>query len=274
MVKYIICCADIHIRNFKRLNEYKVQLKKFIDDCNAFVNEKGKENVRIVIAGDLLHNKLDISGEGYAVASQFLKALDKICTTYVIGGNHDMNMSNLSRLDPLSVIFDMCNFEQTYFVDKELDYESGCLVDENITWCLYSSFDSFAKPNIDEAKIKNPNNLCIGLFHGEIKSAKTDAGYISENGINSNHFSGLDFCICGHIHKRQKINENGTTLLYVGSLIQQDHGENINNHGYVILDTEMLEYTEYNIQNDNAFYTFSINSIDDIDKNVEKLLNY
>ena len=274
MVKYIISCADIHIRNYKRMDEYKIQLKKFVDDCKKFVEEQGSENVRIVIAGDLLHNKLDISGEGYVIASQFLKALDSICTTYVIGGNHDMNMANLSRLDPLSAIFNMCDFQQTYFLDSELEYKSDYKIDENITWCLYSSFDSFAKPNINEAKIDKPNNLCIGLFHGEIKSAKTDAGYESENGIATNHFEGLDFCICGHIHKRQKMTYNGTTMVYIGSLIQQDHGENISNHGYIILNTETLEYTEHNIPNDNAFYTFSINSIDDIDKNVEKLLNY
>ena len=32
--------------------------------------------------------------------------------------------------------------------------------------------------------------------------------------------------------------------------------------------------TEHNIDNESAFYTFSINSIDDIDNNTEQLLNY
>lgn len=274
MVDYIIACSDIHIRNYKRLDEYKRQLKKFVDECKAFVDKHGAEHVRIVIAGDLLHNKLDISGEGYVIASQFLKALDELCITYVISGNHDMNMANLSRMDPLSAIFNMCDFKRTYFLDSELDYKSGYIIDKNITWCLYSSFDSFAKPNISEAKINNPDNLCIGLFHGEIKSAKTDAGYESENGIPTKHFSDLDFCICGHIHKRQKLTHDGTTMVYVGSLVQQDHGENLSNHGYIILDVNTLEYTEHNIPNDSGYYTFSINSIDDINDNVEKLLNY
>jgi DNA repair exonuclease SbcCD nuclease subunit len=274
MIKYIIFLSDIHIRNYKRLDEYKKQLKKFVDECKAFVDKHGAEHVRIVIAGDLLHNKLDISGEGYVIASQFLKALDELCITYVISGNHDMNMANLSRIDPLSAIFSMCDFKQTYFLDSELEYKSGYIIDKNITWCLYSSFDSFAKPNISEAKISNPDNLCIGLFHGEIKSAKTDAGFVSENGINVSHFSDLDFVICGHIHKRQKLTYNDTTLVYPGSLIQQDHGENITNHGYCILNCDTLEYTEHNIDNESAFYTFSINSIEDIDNNTEQLLNY
>ena len=132
MVKKIIFIADIHIRNYKRLDEYKIQLKKLIDECEGIANEYGSEHVRIVILGDLLHNKLDISGEGYVVASQFLKSLDKICKTIVIAGNHDMNMANLTRLDPLNTIFNMCEFTQTYFLDSETNYESGCVVDENI----------------------------------------------------------------------------------------------------------------------------------------------
>lgn len=274
MVKKIIACSDIHIRNYKRLDEYKTQLKKFIIECENIASQYEEDEVRIVIAGDLLHNKLDISGEGYVMASQFLKKLDSICKTIVIGGNHDMNMSNLSRLDPLSAIFDMCDFKQTYYLDRELNYESGCIIDDNIVWCLYSSFDGFNKPNIGEVRYENSDKTFIGLFHGEIKNSQTDVGYTSENGLSASFFSDLDFCICGHIHKRQVLRGHGATILYVGSLIQQDHGENINNHGFIVLDTETLDYTEHNIKNDSAFYTFKINSIDDIENNVEELLNY
>ena len=274
MVKKIICCSDIHIRNYKRLDEYRIQLKKFIDECTDIVNEYGADSVRIVIAGDLLHNKLDISGEGYVMASQFLSKLDELCKTIVIGGNHDMNMANLSRLDPISTIFSMCNFEQTYFLDKELDYESGCLIDDNIVWSLYSSFDNFARPNIEEVKISNSDKIFVGLFHGDIKNTKTDVGYTLENGFEASYFDGNDICICGHIHKRQKLTYNGTDIIYVGSLVQQDHGENINGHGYIVVDTETLTFTEHNIKNDYGFYTFTINNIDDIDNNVEELINY
>jgi DNA repair exonuclease SbcCD nuclease subunit len=274
MIKKIIFIADVHIRNYKRLDEYKIQLKKFIDDCTDIVNEYGSEHVRIVILGDLLHNKLDISGEGYIVASQFLKQLDRLCKTIIISGNHDMNMANLSRVDPISTIFNLCSFEQTHFLDKETEYESGCVVDENVTWALYSSFDGFAKPNIDEEKINHPKNITIGLFHGDIKNTKTDAGYVVENGFDASYFDELDICMCGHIHKRQTLTYRGIPIIYVGSLIQQDHGENINDHGYVVLDVETMEYTEHNIPNESGFYTFVINSIEDIDNNVEELINY
>lgn len=274
MIKKIIFIADVHIRNFKRLDEYKVQLKKLLDECRSHIETYGSEHVRIVILGDLLHNKLDISGEGYVVASQFLKALDKLCKTIIISGNHDMNMANLSRMDPISTIFNMCEFTQTYFLDKETSYESGCVVDENVTWALFSAFDNFNKPNISEARIEKPNNIVVGLFHGDIKSTKTDVGYVLENGFDVNHFEDVDICMCGHIHKRQTLTYKGIPIVYVGSLIQQDHGENINGHGYLLLDIETLTFTEHNIQNDSGFYTFTINNIDDIDNNTEELINY
>lgn len=274
MIKKIIACADIHIRNLRRQDEYKEQLKKFLEECQKTADMFEKDEVRIVVAGDILHNKLDISGEGYTIASWFLYKLDSIAPTIVIAGNHDMNVSNVSRLDPLSAIFTMCGFKHSIYLDRELSYESGCLVDDNIVWCLYSTFDNFARPNIEEFRIKYPNNTFVGLFHGELKSAKTDVGFVFENGYEPGLFEGVDFGILGHVHKRQCIPFNGIPLVYCGSLIQQDHGENISAHGYVLWDVNEQDYETVDLPNDNyGFYTFSINDIEDIDEDKEEIVN-
>lgn len=274
MIKKIIACADVHIRNLRRHEEYQAQLNKFVADCKKYAEEYGPEQIRIVVAGDLLHNKLDISGEGYIIASWFIRQLSSIAKTIIIAGNHDMNMKNLSRLDPISAIFSMSKFDNAIYLDKELDYESGYLVDENVTWCLYSTFDNFARPNIEEAKALNPDNVTVGLFHGELKSAKTDVGYVSENGYEASYFEGLDFAILGHIHKRQCIKNDGVPLVYCGSLIQQDHGENIHGHGYVVWDLDTFKYEEVDIANEGfGYYTFSINGIEDIEEDSEDILN-
>lgn len=274
MIKKIIACSDIHIRNLRRHEEYRTQLKKFIDECKKEADEYGSESIRIVIAGDLLHNKLDISGEGYLIATWFIRKLSEIAKTIVVAGNHDINMKNLERVDPITMIFSIANVENAVYIDQKLDYESGCLQDDNVIWCLYSSFDNFARPNIEEAKAKNPDAVTVGLFHGELKSAKTDVGYASENGYDASYFDGLDFGILGHIHKRQCIKYNGIPLVYCGSLIQQDAGENIHGHGYVVWDTESLTYDEVDIQNDEfGFYTFTVNDISDFDEDHEEILN-
>lgn len=274
MIKKIIACADVHIRNLRRQQEYQEQLKKFINSCKEIAEQYEKDEVRIVIAGDLLHNKLDISGEGYTIASWFLKKLDEVAKTYVIAGNHDLNMANVERMDPLSAIFRMCEFKQTYYLDKELEYESGCLHDDNIVWCLYSSFDKLSRPNIEDMKVHYPDCTYIALFHGELKNAKTDTGFVSENGVDTNLFEGIDFGILGHIHKRQVLNYNGAPLVYCGSLIQKDHGENLSGHGYIVWDVGEQTWEEHDLENpEYGFYTFTINDINDIEEDKENIIN-
>lgn len=273
MVKYIIHCGDLHIRNFQRTVEYQEQLKKFVDECKAFCDKHGTENVRIVITGDLVHSKTTISNECNILTSWFLRELDDIAKTIVIAGNHDIT-TNMDRIDSLTPIFSMCRFKQIIYLDQYLEYQSGCFVDDNIVWCLYSSFSGFIAPNIDNMRTQHKDKTFVGLCHCGIQGSKTDAGYVSEVGVATSHFEDVDFCLLGHIHKRQCIKHNGIKLAYCGSLIQQDHGENIANHGYLVWDVDECDYTEHNIENnDYGFYTFTINDEEDVDKNKEEIIN-
>ena len=155
-----------------------------------------------------------------------------------------------------------------------MDYQSGCVADDGIIWCLYSSFDNFNKPNIDETRITNPDETYVGLFHGEITSAKTDAGFQSVNGFDSSYFEGIDFGLLGHIHKRQVIKNDGVPLVYCGSLVQKDHGENISKHGFIIWNVEEQTFEEVDYtDNKYGFYTFKINDISDFDDNEEEIIN-
>lgn len=273
MIKHIIHTGDIHIRNYERFEEYKEYLEWFINECKNICSEYGADEMRIVIAGDILQSTVDSKPEAYDMCSWLLEELDKICKTIVIAGNHDMS-SNLERLDPLSYIFSHVNFKQSIYLDKELDKKSGCLVDDDVVWCLFSRFDNFLRPNIDEMRIKNQDKTFIALYHGDIKSATTDTGFQSEGGLTASYFDGVDFGLLGHIHKRQCIKYEGIPLVYCGSLIQQNHGENLTGHGFVVWDVEECTYevieapkTEY------GFYTFKIDSVEDIAMDDEELIN-
>ena len=277
MITKIIQISDVHIRNFTRAREYQEQLNKLFNLCKDIVKGNGVEHTRIVVCGDILHGKTEISPEGYAMASWFLKNLDKICTTIVFSGNHDINTGNSNnRLDPLSVIFSMSSFTQTHYLDKDLGYKSGLVEDDNIMWCLYSVFDRFAKPvNLAESYINNKDGKTfIGLFHGELKNAVTNTGYVSENGTDTAYFDNIDFGLLGHLHRRQVIKNNGVPLVYAGSVIQQEHGENISKHGFLVWDVENQTFEEVDIDNpDNGFYTFEINAESDIDEDLEEVIN-
>ena len=57
------------------------------------------------------------------------------------------------------------------------------------------------------------------------------------------------------------------------SLIQQNFGENITKHGYLMWDVEKKEFTEHDVKNNNPFYNFKIKSLDDLDNNKEVITN-
>ena len=61
MIKKVIHTADIHIRNIKRHEEYKIQLEKFINECSNISSSYDFDEVRIVLAGDIFHQKIQTS---------------------------------------------------------------------------------------------------------------------------------------------------------------------------------------------------------------------
>ena len=284
MVTKIIACSDIHIPSLKGIDELKETLTVFIEKCKKIVkDEDGPENVRIVVAGDIFHNKLAITNESILCAHWFFSELDKICKTFIVIGNHDFLMNNTGRVDSLSPLFEIGSYKQVYFLDKELGLQSGIYKDDNIAWCLYSSFTGFNTPDINVHKEaeKGTDNLAeiyVGVIHGDVNGAITTTNRVTENGLDPGIFDGCDFVIAGHIHKRQEIKKNGVRIVYCSSIRQRDMGESINGHGFVVWDTEDIEDIEYkyvDIPNPNGgFYKFVVNDISDIQNDKEELLNY
>lgn len=277
----IIACSDIHIPSYKGIDELKEVLTTFLNKCKKIVKDEDEpENVRVVICGDLFHQKISITNESILCLNWFFTELDKICKTFVVIGNHDFLMNNMGRVDSLTPLFEIGNYKQVYFLDKELDYKSGVYVDDNVAWCLYSSFTGFNTPDIAMHKETNKDKelIYVGLIHGDVNGAITTTNRVTDNGIDPGVFDGCEFVIAGHIHKRQEIKKNGVRVVYCSSLKQQNMGESITGHGFVlwdIEDPEDIEYKHVDIPNtDGGFYKFVVNSIADIENDKEELLNY
>lgn len=274
-IKLIIHIADVHIRNFARLNEYSEQLTKVVNKCEELTANYSKEEVRILISGDLVHSKNTISNELIVFASFFLRQLEEIAKVIVIAGNHDLIVENQTRTDTLTALFDTANFNNCIFLDAELDYKSGCAIDNNVVWCLYSIYEDFLRPtNIEETKGLHPNSKFIGLFHGQVIGSTLNNGYVSDSGIDGKAFDGCDCVMAGHLHKRQILKRGDTEIVYPGSLIQQTYGETISQHGFAIWNVEDMSYRFIDIDSDYGLYDIEIETIDDIDKDKEKLINF
>ena len=274
MVKYIISISDIHVRNFKRMDETGEFLEKLVTYCQEFVAIHSSNEVRIVIAGDLFDQKITVSNESTTYVSWLLRRLNEIAKTYVICGNHDYLMNNSTRMCSLTPIFTMSNFDNCVYLDNELGYMSGIYEDENIALCVFSTFEDFNRPCIEAYKKNNPNKTLIGIIHADVNGASTDVGRITDKGLDISYFDGLDFVIAGHIHKRQEIKKNGVKVVYCGSLIQQNMGENLSGHGGVIWDVEDKTWEPFDLdKGEYGFYKFIIDDIDDIDNDEEKIIN-
>lgn len=282
-INKIIACSDIHIPALKGIDELKEILTTFINQCKKIVKKEGTDNVRIVVCGDIFHNKINITSESILCANWFFNELDKLCKTYIVIGNHDFLMNNIGRIDAISPLFEIGNYKQVIFLDKELGYQSGIYEDDNIAWCLYSSFSGFNTPDIEMHKEaqkgkQNPSEIYVGLIHGDVNGAITTTNRVTENGLEISIFNGCDFVIAGHIHKRQELKRDGVRIVYCSSISQKDMGESVNGHGFVLWDTEFpddIEYKFIDVPNpDGGFYKFEINDISDIMDDKEELLNY
>ena len=60
MIKLVLHTGDIHVYSNIRFDEYNEQLMKFIEKCKELSEPYEKDEVRIVICGDIVHNKLTI----------------------------------------------------------------------------------------------------------------------------------------------------------------------------------------------------------------------
>ena len=274
MVKLVIHCSDIHIRNKIRFEEYAEQLTKFRNKCEEITKPYKPEEVRILISGDIMHNKNTISPELYSFTSTFIRDLQTIAQVLVIAGNHDLVVNNTNRKDAITGLFDTAGFENTLFLDNFLGYQSGTVIDDNITWALYSIYDDFKRPDIENARKENPDNLVVGLYHGTIVGASLNNGTVIEDGTSGDIFEGCDCVMAGDIHKRQDFKRGDVKIVYPGSLIQQTFGETVTQHGFVVWDVETCSFKYVDLESDYGMYDFEIKNVDDIDEDKEVLINY
>lgn len=269
MIKKIIHLADIHIRTYRQHDEYKEVFKTLLTDIRELVKNYHRDEVRILIAGDLVHQKIIISNEQLILCTWFLRKLEEISPVVLIAGNHDLLENNKDRMDSISPLIQ-------FLPDAQINFfkESKCYLDNNIVWCVYSIFEENARPNIEAARLEfGDDKTYIGLYHAPVLNAKTDIGYEIDHGAALEEFEGCDIVMLGDIHKRQSFNHKGIIIAYPSSLIQQNFGENISKHGFLLWDVENKTFTEHDVENRYPYYQFKIKSLDDLQDNKEIITN-
>lgn len=265
MIKKIIHVADLHIRTYQHHEQYKKQFELFLADAKQQVKDYEYDEVRVVIAGDIAHQKINISNEQMMLTSWFLKEIvDNIGRLVIIPGNHDFLENNVQRLDSITPIVELLDRKEiAYYKDK------GVYEDDNVDWVVYSLYQHNERPDF-----KKDDRFKVGLFHGPIQGMSTDLGFTFEDAYDRLNFVGLDLLLCGDIHKRQTFKLPGGGLaVMIGSLIQQNFGETVKHHGYGVYDVETKKYDFIDLPNEQPFMHFSISDINDIQDEKEELVN-
>lgn len=251
--------ADIQIRLGSRHQEYRQVFQKTYEDLKS---EKPK---RIYLAGDINHNKADLSPNGIDLLAEFFQELSKIAPVDVIPGNHDVNLAQLSQGDSLQTIIQLMDngkvvtnnnkedFEGSFYEKENGKYqvyyypESGLYnIDEEIVYGHFSCLDD----ELITIKKKDNSKKYIALYHGAVHGSMNDNGFQNNDPTlyRVSVFNDFDMVMMGDIHEHQSFRDDHS-MAYAGSLIQQGYGEGIEK-GYLIWDINKNRFENKYILND------------------------
>lgn len=248
--------ADIHIRNIERHDEYRKVFSKIYDELNIIKPD------RIVISGDLYENFIEISNEAKILSGEFLNNLANIAKVIITRGNHDIRKKNSNRIDSVETIIKLINNSNINYYNKTDFYN-----DSKITWVVYDHIDKYNDPWLNVTK--DNEQIYIGLYHDPIYGCSSDVGKVFDDKKykDISYFKNNDFMMLGDIHKFQTFRKNESAA-YCGSTIQQNFGESVEPHGFLLWDIKSktdFTLTHINIPNDHTFLNLYISESSDYD---------
>ncbi len=239
--------SDIHIRNgddkHSRYHEYLDVFHNLFESLQERTKGLDKNDFIIVVTGDIFHHKNVIGNYGLSLYKAFIEGLTSIGKTIIFHGNHDRNQNEINQPSLIASTLDTPNLTilhdtQSFVIDKiGFSYVSiDDTLDAQTTCGRVQHLPAFPKQKNTSCK--------IALFHGTFTHTGDNNTYPFE------WIKDFDFALLGDIHTRQYGIYNKKTLWgYAGSLIQQNYGEDIIDHGYLIWDLESRAIEEVNVQN-------------------------
>ena len=278
IIKKLYHISDIHIRRYDRHDEYKVVFNNLYD----YLENNSDNASLIVITGDLLHNKDNLTPDCIVMAYDFLTQLSKIRPVILIPGNHDFVETNTHIKDSIGAILSDHDIPNLYYI-RDSGFYRYC----NVVFGAVSIFDNIDIDVINYKKKKG--DIMVGLYHGPVGNTETAVGIILQGDKKPSDFEGFDYVLLGDIHKYQYIglNDNAckslTNMAYASSLISQNFSETDEYHGvlvwdiingktnYVIIDNP-YRYMVFDISNGAVIY--NKNAINKLCKKLYNHINY
>ncbi len=293
MIHNIIHISDIHIRTGdskkSRYDEYIRTFNNLYDSISHQPSIIDKTAI-IVITGDMFHDKNRIGPSGIKIAVYLLQKLSTLADVIVIRGNHDYRQDHPTEPDMISALMSY-DIPNVYYLDK-----TGVHMHKNIAMGLVAIqetllYGSTSGINAQLPPFPDPSNsqatYKVALFHGTITGCTLQNGTThTRDGYPISWFQGYDAIFLGDIHLQQvnratkiispslKLPHTNTCNSYKfstetpwgypGSLIQQNFGEPIKAHGYILWNLQNKTIHRYHIKNPYGMiklkYTGDINT--------------
>ena len=249
-IQRIFHISDIHIRLYNRQKEYQDVFQKLYDYIKNSCSSNLKEI--IIITGDLLHSKNNLSPESILVTQNFLINLAAIAPTFLIAGNHDAMLTNQQREDSITAIVQNIHIPNFFYLRN-----SGVYLAANVAIAVCSILDNqWIHANSFKPPVRIQHK--IALYHGGVGIVDTGVGHRLRGEKLVSDFDGYDFTLLGDIHKYQWLIPK--RMAYASSLIAQNFSEFQDPHGVLVWNLETLEHIYHPIENPCGFFVLNMSN--------------
>ena len=242
MIKNIVHLSDIHIRNGDLVqSRFYSYLHAF--DCTANEIKSRDYDVNellIIITGDIFHVKNSADSTGIYLYNYLMHLLSPLCYKIIlIYGNHDFKQHARDEPGILHSLTLHSDIENIMLLD-----ETGHHVVKNVSFSLVAikdtlvSNDTFGShavlPEFTNINKDNTEQTYIALFHGDIYS-KERTEWLARSQCHAALLGDIHIPDINTITNIADYDDYHKFIYgYPGSLLQQNYGEDLLGHGFII----------------------------------------
>lgn len=218
----ICVIADLHIGCHQASSIWHKVSLDFAEWLKGQLNKQGIRD--IVIAGDIFHNRNEVSVQTLHTVTSFFNILRDF-NIVILVGNHDAYYKD--RIDVNSVNI-LSGYRNIHVISETTMIKA---FDKSISFVPWS------------AKVSEIPETDLMFGHFEIMSFKMNKSKICSHGVSSSDLlSKSRLIMSGHFHYRDERRYQNGTIIYLGSPYQLDFGDCNTSKGIHILDLKNLKY--------------------------------